>query len=1039
MCVGGKAIVTKAFWQAKIWGLLHDPLLKALYQKKSAEGLWIEILTRLGNTNPQELGKQLKVADFIAAASDRPSWNDQDKKRGHVNYNSEQGLHVSHLLSGEHQKLFMGRFSTANSTQDSELSSIERAIIEEQLFPLLEKYKDIQAEKFVFWWLWRCFPVAVAKELGEDVFLLPAETRIPDGSVWSHNSLVSALASSLIGKYEEKTSTPYLAVFTLTPVQELIKASRKMRDFWSGSWLLHYLSAKISWRLAEIYGADSLVYPCLYAQPMIDHWLLKKYPEFSEWIDQPSNRNLLTAGFPNVLVLVLPKDSVESAMQTAKQILKEEWRDLGKKAFDFLQSKKHWMPTLNEDSKLWGGWLESQWQIYWSSLPLGKGGNEGELNKGQGKIFKKKETIFPSSYNEWEKIKQDFIEWVNKQNQFTQNKQFSGNVLNIDDLTWNESVFDSISLPSLAELSSYEKFNVGLWWSSIFTQLRYSLDGVKNNRSWEMPTCYTLRSSISGIGSAVHPYDDWLKDSELRGRSQEDVLAELWEDDAGVFNGVEQLNSTEVLKRVLHHILPDVLQTDNDLSIYYPDLSSGVSGWLKSLEKELNGNDEKAAKVAKVKIDRYISACDDIQEQFEWSRKSADEKWGIPWVDEHNKNWANPRLINAGWLIDDFRVKKEDANKPLTREDKKKRKKAELEKLKNSVAKYFSDGDNPTDWYVLAVGDGDGMGDWLKGKWLKNYEDYVDPSWAVPSDDWIGFNDFLKSPKRMGPATHAALSRALLDFSNQLMPYLTEQRYAGRLIYGGGDDVLAYTNLWEWDKWLWDVRQCFRGDKDPLKEQPEYKDNPEFKDYFKSEGDYWSWQGGNKKVNLPKRPLFTMGSTATISFGFVIANHSVPLAIALENMWQAEEEAKEHEYIDAESKKQAKDAVQVRVIYGNGNILKATCKFDVFDKWKEIVNLDINIENSDRPALFEQAATIWEQHPAPEGAIDAWAKAFCDRREKLHDPTIKEAFQKALISFLNELWKKTDEKDRDREVQNWLKLAAFILRKRDIKINLQES
>ncbi len=43
----------------------------------------------------------------------------------------------------------------------------------------------------------------------------------------------------------------------------------------------------------------------------------------------------------------------------------------------------------------------------------------------------------------------------------------------------------------------------------------------------------------------------------------------------------------------------------------------------------------------------------------------------------------------------------------------------------------------------------------------------------------------------MGPSTHSALSRALLDFSNQLVPYLTQNRYAGRLIYGGGDDVFS--------------------------------------------------------------------------------------------------------------------------------------------------------------------------------------------------------------------------------------------------------
>ncbi len=142
----------------------------------------------------------------------------------------------------------------------------------------------------------------------------------------------------------------------------------------------------------------------------------------------------------------------------------------------------------------------------------------------------------------------------------------------------------------------------------------------------------------------------------------------------------------------------------------------------------------------------------------------------------------------------------------------------------------------------------------------------------------------------MGSATHSALSRSLLDFANQLVPYLTESRYAGRLIYCGGDDILAYSNLWEWDKWLWDIRQCFKGQKYPQHE-------------FKSEGDYWRFreQGtGNRKqgsIVLPDRPLFTLGSSATISFGIVIAHHSVPLAIALENLWSAEEEAKEHYYI----------------------------------------------------------------------------------------------------------------------------------------------
>jgi CRISPR-associated protein Cmr2 len=288
------------------------------------------------------------------------------------------------------------------------------------------------------------------------------------------------------------------------------------------------------------------------------------------------------------------------------------------------------------------------------------------------------------------------------------------------------------------------------------------------------------------------------------------------------------------------------------------------------------------------------------------------------------------------------------------------------------------------------------------------------------------FAEFLQQKKRMGPATHAALSRALLDFSNQLVPYLTEQRYAGRLIYSGGDDVLAYTNLWEWDSWLWDVRQCFKGSNDPHEE-------------FDNTGDYWRWKNGEPPENVSPRPLFTMGSKASISFGIVIVHHSVPLAIALENLWEAEDHAKEHQSPDGAKK----DAVQVRVLYGNGNILKATSKFDVFDQWRKLIDFQQQHPEID-PALFEQAAEVWSQHPVPmPAAISAWTQAFCSRRDALsNDPALQAQFRHHLASLLGDLWltaqHDADERkmaqERDRQVQNWLKLAAFMLRQRDIKI-----
>jgi len=1010
---------SKAFWQAKIWGLLHDPLLKSLYQNKKTEGIWIEVLNKLGNSSPHELKMLVQEADFIAAASDRPAW--EDRERGSVDYSSETGLHISHLLSGEPQEIFVRGYLSSSNSQDRTLRAGETDLIRDRLFPLLENLPEAEQHQKAFWWLWRCFPEAVAEEFGDSIALLPADTRIPDGSVWSHNSLVAALAGSLVGKKDCNSQVPHLAVFTLTPVQELIKASRKMRDFWSGSWLLHYLAAKICWRLAEIYGADSIVYPCLYAQPLIDHWLLEKYQDFRPWIKKPLETSLLTAGFPNVLVLVLPKDSVEAAMQTARQTLIEEWRKLGDETIDFLQTEKHWMPELTRDTKSWSGWLESQWQTYWSSLPLvaitqSEDNNDvnRSISKGQGKVLKEGERLSEQAYNQLKNLKSEFLLWANSQNEYNQSDLLPSieNAINQQDLSWDKSAFKSNSLPSLAELSSYSTFNVGLWWAKILTQLRNSLEGVKNSRTWVLPTAFSLRSSISGIGSVVHSGDDWLS---------EEKISDLWEDktnNAGLFDGIEKLNATEVLKRVLHKILPKVLYSndpDTELTTSYPDLSSGVVGWLRQMEKE--GKEDKIA--------YYTSACDLIMVEFDWAEDIGGEQWGIPWIKEHQPSWSNPRLINAGWLIDDYVAQNPNSKSPFTVKAQKADRKNELNNLNETISGLFPAGNNPTDWYVLAAGDGDDMGEWLKGTGLENYAKYVAPTWAVPSDSWAGFNEFLVSPKRMGPATHAALSRALLDFSNQLVPYLTEERYAGRLIYGGGDDVLAYTNLWEWDRWLWDIRQCFKGQPDPSQQ-------------FDHSGDYWRWKDINEiPDNLSARPLFTMGSNATISFGIIIAHHSVPLAIALESMWEAEEEAKEHKYWSGCNLKthknvyDQKDAVQVRVIYGNGNMLRATCKFDTFRQWQALLSLP-KLE----PALFEQAATVWEQHPVPiYEAIDAWCIAFCDRREKLTDNTaIKDIFQAAIANFLKDLWTTTVEKDRDREIQNWLKLAAFTLRKREIKI-----
>ena len=1013
------------FWLTKIKALVRYLNLEQIRRNSIDDRTesYLNNLILIVNGPSEEINNHIDTAHQITDASDRALLRLAQIEPQLANQEAVK-VKVSHLLSGACLRLDISyseyqNLKTNSPTRNSESPHDSNPLDYQQLF----------------WWLWRCLPEIASNQLAQpSAILLPAAKILPDASIWSHNSLAAAIAGCLVGYQRpnaepvKQPSVPHIATFSFSPIQELIKASRKMRDFWAGSWVLHYLSAKICWQLAWKYGPDSLIYPSLYRQPLIDHWILQSWDNFSNWLNleeesEATQRALLTAGFPNVIVILLPEAEVEAAMNTARTTLFKEWLKIGELVFEELShkpKKRHWTRELDIDNPTWKQWLKNQWQTYWTALPISPDGD------------------FTISIAESDK---DFSDWQEKLNEF-------GNLS--DDFTlFKPEENDFIAAVQRQKSDTTTTVNVGSWWPYIFDQLRFAADSVKSSRSWRVPTAFIARSTISGIGPAVYPVKDfreWEKHNQPDDNNQlrpydrhitEGDISRFWDQHAGLFDGSEKLNATEVLKRTLHHVLTRLLYPQEEekwkerWSGYYPDLSSGVAGWLRT------SHDTHPEKIA-----YFQQACQEINSIVEgWNiEKSendffpAEQPWGIPWVDEtQNKQnrLPNPRLLNAGWLIEDFEPTSEDP------EVKKREKQKELEKLQNAIAKYFKPGKNPTDWYVIAVGDGDGMGKWLKGERLDHYQRYIPSIPSIPSNAnqdtvavYEAFEQLTQIPKRMGPSTHNALSRALLDFSNQLVPYLTEQRYAGRLIYGGGDDVLAYTNFWEWDSWLWDIHECFRGAEDPQK-KVEGKD-----DEFKNEGDYWQWQGNSLQnaygqdwePRLQKRPLFTMGSKASVSFGVVIAHHSVPLAIALENLWQAESSAKEYEH--GEKKK---DAVQVRVLYGSGNILQATSRFKVFKKWRKLIHNQIAQECS----IFEKAAQWWSQHPAPtEDAIEDWTRYFCKSLDviKSNQNECKE-FDKILRKFLKAIYKSTPEAKLDQEIQSWLKLTAFVLRDRIIECN----
>ena len=127
------------------------------------------------------------------------------------------------------------------------------------------------------WLLWRCWlhhavtHKAGQKARAEWLAYLPADTRIPDGTIWHHMSVASALESAL-GEGQQ----PAFLLFQVGPVQEFIAQARSTRDLWSGSFLLSWMMAHAIKVVTDALGPDAVIFPSLRGQPLFD-WLHRRF------------------------------------------------------------------------------------------------------------------------------------------------------------------------------------------------------------------------------------------------------------------------------------------------------------------------------------------------------------------------------------------------------------------------------------------------------------------------------------------------------------------------------------------------------------------------------------------------------------------------------------------------------------------------------------------------------------------------------------------------------------------------------------------
>jgi CRISPR-associated protein Cmr2 len=239
----------------------------------------------------------------------------------------------------------------------------------------------------------------------------------------------------------------------------------------------------------------------------------------------------------------------------------------------------------------------------------------------------------------------------------------------------------------------------------------------------------------------------------------------------------------------------------------------------------------------------------------------------------------------------------------------------------------------PEDWrpgvkLALIRMDGDSMGRLLLGDpeiLSTRWRDVLHPDWiarmegtkpeaeSASSDSDMfaklcassGWHTLLGANRSTGPAFHAMVSRSLGYFAHEIVPWVVEREFQGRLIYAGGDDVLAMApacdalaiaqrlqDLYS-AAWIVDTRPGTRawswrnGEENDLNlDQQKVRDR--FRIVEANEGEQvvdWSqWltgigvsPGSEQRVRL----LTMLGPTQSMSAGIVYGHYKTPLRTML--------------------------------------------------------------------------------------------------------------------------------------------------------------
>ncbi len=682
----------------------------------------------------------------------------------------------------------------------------------------------------------------------------------------ARHDLTSAFAGAFAA---DPNGEAALLTVSLGPVQGFIAAARSTSDLWAGSHLLSRLAWEAMRPVCEQLGPDAILFPRLRGIPQVDLWLRKEMGlphglfENCDWMRGGTDANpLFSAALPNRFVAVVPASQARALAETVTQTVRHWLHLQGDKVVQALLDVAGYdleatLTPYEQMQEQLAGFPE----VHWAAVPFSLIKPRNAEKQTDLDITALSSTMAPF-----------FGVEAGQACGFLQSAAWQALQKDID---WSDN-------------TTFFAPNPGVLYPAVFDLAERALAAAKAARPFDKTDQQGWRCSLTGEA-------EWLTTDRKQlgippGSRQDTLWTRVAAKKMAWAKKGEHLAALPAIKRLWPTLFAD------EVSLA---LAAGQRGEMKPIGRFVVSTHTMALAQ---QIDHWLEKGGLTAEGFAQATGKA-EAVALPHklMRRHAKN---PALADAKTLPGLLEFAREDDE-------------ADFEQAQRLVKETLGGGEKSIrleTYYALLMLDGDRMGAILSGdeNTAIAYRESFHPQVRQGFDAHAARQPLIRrygdQKRPMSPNRHLAISGALNDFSQTVVRHVVEEEHLGRVIYAGGDDVLAMLPVADLLSTMQRLRHAYSG-IDPEHEGGRVPHGLTLQKGF---------------AYLNGRLMRMMGRHATASCGAVIAHHQAPLSAVMRELRVAEKRAKTEG---------GRDAFSITVIKRSGGALHLT------EKWGAPVSL----------------------------------------------------------------------------------------------------